>query len=203
MSQGLCSDVRLSFQQGTAILAAVMAAVALTLTPASADQAGEWANSMIKRDIADTDRAVRTTTTTRTTTRQARRSGRQTYTALARSEASPVRRSAPSITSGAGGSVRWVASSGCLNGTLRSVVSGLAASYGPLTVSSTCRSSGHNRRVGGAPRSLHLSGDAVDFRIHQNVSAAYASLRSNGSVGGLKHYGGGLFHIDTGARRSW
>jgi hypothetical protein len=28
-------------------------------------------------------------------------------------------------------------------------------------------------------------------------------LRSNGSVGGLKHYGGGLFHIDNGARRSW
>jgi hypothetical protein len=30
-----------------------------------------------------------------------------------------------------------------------------------------------------------------------------AYLRSSGMVGGLKHYGGGLFHIDTGARRSW
>ncbi len=102
-----------------------------------------------------------------------------------------------------GGSINWIASSGCLDGTLRSVINSLASNYGPLTVNSTCRSSGHNRRVGGAPKSLHLSGDAADFRIHSNVSAAYASLRSNGSVGGLKHYGGGLFHIDNGARRSW
>jgi hypothetical protein len=119
-----------------------------------------------------------------------------------RSSRSPSSEDRPSR-SLSGGSVNWIASSGCLNGTLRSVVSGLASNYGPVTVNSTCRSAGHNRRVGGAPRSLHLSGDAVDFRIHSNVSAAYASLRSNGSVGGLKHYGGGLFHIDTGSRRSW
>jgi hypothetical protein len=30
-----------------------------------------------------------------------------------------------------------------------------------------------------------------------------AFLRSHGSVGGLKHYGGGLFHIDSGPRRGW
>jgi hypothetical protein len=102
-----------------------------------------------------------------------------------------------------GGSINWLADSGCLNGTLRSIVASLASNYGPVTINSTCRSKSHNRSVGGAPKSYHLDGDAVDFRIHSNVSAAYASLRSNGSVGGLKHYGGGLFHIDTGPRRSW
>jgi hypothetical protein len=102
-----------------------------------------------------------------------------------------------------GGGVRWVASSGCLDGTLKAVVYQVAANYGPVTVNSTCRSKGHNRSVGGAPRSKHLSGDAVDFRVRGNIGAVYAYLKSTGSVGGLKHYGGGLFHIDNGDRRSW
>ncbi|MEQ1670405.1 MAG: D-Ala-D-Ala carboxypeptidase family metallohydrolase [Hyphomicrobium sp.] len=102
-----------------------------------------------------------------------------------------------------GGGVRWVASSGCLDGSLKAVVHQVAANYGPVTVNSTCRSKGHNRSVGGAPKSKHLSGDAVDFRVHGNVGAVYAYLKSSGSVGGLKHYGGGLFHIDNGDRRSW
>ncbi len=118
-----------------------------------------------------------------------------------KSDAEPAeRRSRRSLS---GGSVSWVADRGCLNGTLRSVIASLASDYGPVTVNSTCRSRSHNASVGGAPKSFHLGGDAVDFRIHSNVSAAYASLRGNGSVGGLKHYGGGLFHIDTGDRRSW
>ena len=39
----------------------------------------------------------------------------------------------------------------------------------------------------------------VVTRVHGNVRSALAYLR--GAVGGLKHYGGGLFHIDTGPRR--
>ena len=109
----------------------------------------------------------------------------------------------PARKSLSGGSVNWTASASCLDRTLRNIVVSLAASYGPVTVNSTCRSPGHNRSVGGAPKSKHLTGDAVDFRIHSNASAAYASLRNNGDVGGLKHYGGGLFHIDNGPRRSW
>ncbi|MDX2259571.1 MAG: D-Ala-D-Ala carboxypeptidase family metallohydrolase [Hyphomicrobiaceae bacterium] len=110
---------------------------------------------------------------------------------------------APETKSLSGGGVRWVASSGCLNGSLTSIVYQVAANFGPVTVSSTCRSKSRNRRVGGAPRSMHLSGNAVDFRVHANVRAAAAYLRSHSGVGGFKHYGGGLFHIDTGARRSW
>ena len=101
-----------------------------------------------------------------------------------------------------GGAVRWVASSSCLTDALHSVVASLA-SFGTVTVSSTCRSHSHNRRVGGAHKSHHLTGSAVDFRLRGNVRGAMAYLRSSGVVGGLKHYGGGLFHIDTGPRRSW
>lgn len=102
-----------------------------------------------------------------------------------------------------GGNVTWAASSGCLNGTLASIVQDVASQYGSLTVSSTCRSHGHNAAVGGAKKSQHLTGDAVDFRVHGNASGAMAYLRNHGSVGGFHHYGGGLFHIDTGPKRTW
>lgn len=105
--------------------------------------------------------------------------------------------------SGGGGGVTWAASSGCLNGTLRSIVQDVASQYGSLTVSSTCRDRGHNASVGGAKKSQHLTGDAADFRVHGNVSGAMAFLRNHGSVGGFHHYGGGLFHIDTGPKRTW
>jgi len=101
------------------------------------------------------------------------------------------------------GGVRWVASSGCLNAGLAAVIYQVAANFGPVTVSSTCRSKRHNARVRGARRSHHLSGDAADFRVRGNARAVHAFLRSSSSVGGLKHYGGGLFHIDSGARRTW
>ena len=100
-----------------------------------------------------------------------------------------------------GGGIRWVASSGCLNGSLRGVLSQVASRFGSVTVNSTCRSKSHNARVGGASRSMHLTGDAADFRINGNWGAAAGFIRS--LVGGFKHYGGGLFHIDTGSKRSW
>lgn len=102
-----------------------------------------------------------------------------------------------------GGGVSWTASSGCLDGNLKAIIYQVAANYGSLRVNSTCRSRGHNRAVGGAPRSKHLSGNAVDFRVFGNTRAVYAFLKRNSGVGGLKHYGGGLFHIDNGERRSW
>ncbi len=100
-----------------------------------------------------------------------------------------------------GGSIAWRANSGCLAGNLRNVIAAVAANYGPVTVNSTCRSRAHNRRVGGASKSWHLTGEAADLRVHGNVSAAASYMRS--AVGGFKHYGGGLFHIDNGAKRSF
>lgn len=101
-----------------------------------------------------------------------------------------------------GGGIRWAASSSCLNSQLSGVIASVASQYGSVTVSSTCRSHAHNASVGGAKKSYHLTGDAADFRVHGNWGAAYGYLKSAHS-GGLKHYGGGLFHIDTGPARSW
>lgn len=102
-----------------------------------------------------------------------------------------------------GGGVSWSASSACLVSTLRSVVNEIASTFGRVRVSSTCRGRRHNARVGGAKRSHHLTGNAVDFRVFGDVSGAIAYLRRHGSIGGVKHYGGGLIHADTGPRRSW
>lgn len=108
---------------------------------------------------------------------------------------------APS-TSLTGGGITWRASSSCLAGNLRSVLASLSVSYGSVTVNSTCRSARHNRRVGGARKSWHLTGNAADFRVHgANIRSVFAYLRS--IVGGLKHYGGGRFHIDNGPRRTF
>jgi len=100
-----------------------------------------------------------------------------------------------------GGAIRWVASSRCLNSHLRGVLAQVAARFGSVTVNSTCRSRSRNARVGGARRSMHLTGNAADFRVAGNRGAASSFIRS--LVGGFKHYGGGLFHIDTGPRRTW
>jgi len=102
-----------------------------------------------------------------------------------------------------GGGVRWMANSGCLNSTLRAVIHQVASTFGSVTVNSTCRNRRHNARVGGAHRSHHLNGNAVDFRVRGSNRAVYSFLRSHGSVGGIKLYRGGFFHIDVGSRRSW
>ncbi len=103
-----------------------------------------------------------------------------------------------------GGGVKWVANSGCLDSRLRAVIYQVANNFGPVTVNSTCRSRRHNARVGGARHSHHLSGNAVDFRVHgRGARGVHAFLRSHPSVGGLKFYRRGFFHIDTGSRRTW
>jgi hypothetical protein len=102
-----------------------------------------------------------------------------------------------------GGSIRWIASAGCLAPRLRAVLARVAANFGPVTVNSTCRSRRHNARVGGATRSYHLTGNAVDFRVRSNFRGVLSFLLRQRAVGGYKHYGRGVFHIDTGPRRTW
>lgn len=95
----------------------------------------------------------------------------------------------------------WAANPRCLNKKLKSSIEHVANNWGLVRVNSTCRSRKHNRRVGGSKHSYHLTGNAADIRIWGNVRAAARYLRK--VSGGYKHYGGGLFHIDTGPQRSW
>jgi uncharacterized protein YcbK (DUF882 family) len=133
--------------------------------------------------------------------RHADRRARGVRTASLGTDFAPAQSFERSLT---GARVTWVAKSGCLNGSLRAVIAQVANTFGPVTVTSTCRSRRHNSRVGGARHSHHLSGRAVDFRVRgASARAVYAFLRSHASVGGLKLYRRGFFHIDLGARRSW
>ncbi len=105
-----------------------------------------------------------------------------------------------SITGG-GARIKWAASSRCLPARLRKAINYVARNFGRVRVTSTCRSRRRNRRVGGASNSWHLKGRAADLRVFGNIGKAARYLR--GVAGGYKHYGGGLFHIDTGPKRSW
>lgn len=113
----------------------------------------------------------------------------------------PKKRRARNRVTGGSARVQWSASSRCVPGRLRAAISYVARNFGRVRVNSTCRSRRNNRRVGGASRSWHLKSRAADIRVFGNIRKTARYLRS--VVGGFKHYGGGLFHIDTGPRRSW
>jgi hypothetical protein len=148
----------------------------------------EWASVRITdSNVIDAERAVR---------------GRRGKRVASLGGGDPFIFDKPSVTGGGGG-ITWHAPSSCLDSRLVSVVGEVAANFGRVRVSSTCRSRRHNARVGGAHRSHHLRGNAVDFRVFGNVRQTAAFLRSHASLGGVKHYGGGLFHIDTGPHRRW
>ena len=121
---------------------------------------------------------------------------------LGREFFAPAPLSHPSLTEDA---IKWLptALTDCLAAPLRSVLAELAGAFGAITVRWTCRSKDVNARVGGAKRSYHLTGNAVDFNMTGNISAILAFLQAKKEVGGLKYYGGGAFHIDTGPRRTW
>lgn len=91
----------------------------------------------------------------------------------------------------------------CLPGNLTAVLADVSARFGTVSIQSTHRSYGRNRRAGGARQSLHLSCRAIDFRVKSRARGVMAYLRSRPEVGGLKVYRNGIIHIDNGSRRSW
>ena len=101
--------------------------------------------------------------------------------------------------------ITWHAPSACVPVALRKILAGVVAHFGPIAVTSTCRPTPLNKAVGGADHSYHLTGEAIDFRVPATAvpDAVYAHLAQTAGVGGLKHYGDGLFHIDNGPRRTW
>ncbi|WP_262300254.1 YcbK family protein [Microvirga sesbaniae] len=109
----------------------------------------------------------------------------------------------PSLVSQGTITLRASAPTRCIPGDLRDVVASVAETFGPVSIESTHRSSGRNRRAGGARHSLHLSCRAVDFRVRARARGVMAYLRAHPQVGGLKIYRNGIIHIDNGERRSW
>lgn len=89
---------------------------------------------------------------------------------------------------------------------LRGLLAQVRRHYGrPVIVTSGCRSYRHNRRIGGARKSMHLQCKAADIRV-SGVSKArlrrYVSgLRGRGGVGGYCR--SSSVHLDVGPRRSW
>ncbi len=194
----------LASARGLLVLAATsLAACALAPSAARAQDGSGWIDTLIAsggsaQTSSDTD-AQKPATRRRAAAARARPARVRETDTESKSEV----RSAALSGSLSGGGITWQASSGCVPGALRGVLAELVGTFGPITVTSTCRSGSQNRAAGGAGQSYHLSGQAVDFRVHGSTGSVYAYLSGNGSVGGLKHYGGGLFHIDTGPRRSW
>ncbi len=101
------------------------------------------------------------------------------------------------------GGISWNASGGCLPGVVKAALVKVAAAYGSITVNSTYRSPGHNRRVGGAGRSMHLQCRAADFRVNGGGGNVIGFLQKLPGLGGIKRYRSGFYHIDDGERRTW
>ena len=202
-----------SFQFGRLLSGIVVLAFSIALSVMGSDQAraedvGDWlAKSFGQKSV----QSGKSSTVSRNKSSGYSRLGGPSSESPRRSKSQGVRvaslgnsyvpKPTPRKSLSGGGGINWVANSGCLSSNLRGVIASVAANYGSVTVSSTCRSRSHNARVGGASKSHHLTGDAADFRVHGNWGAAAGFIRSHG--GGYKHYGGGLFHIDNGARRTW
>lgn len=79
----------------------------------------------------------------------------------------------------------------------------------PITITSGYRSPDHNRRVGGAPRSTHVSGKGADFRARditpKDLAAEIEKLVEEGRIplGGLKAYKTWVHYDIRGTRARW
>jgi uncharacterized protein YcbK (DUF882 family) len=176
----------------------------LTLIAGSAPVAAQdaWFDIILKagaaKAAAETERAPQPA-------RKVTRTARPARSTTGDADETPRRTAASESTSNSltGNAITWQASSNCVPSALRGVLNDVVANFGPVLVTSTCRGAAQNRAAGGAGNSYHLHGEAVDFRVRSGGGGVMAYLASKSSVGGMKHYGGGLYHIDTGPRRSW
>lgn len=76
--------------------------------------------------------------------------------------------------------------------------------FRPITVLSGYRTDGTNRSVGGASRSLHKEGRAVDVRIEGIPIKTLARIAKEVSIGGVGIYiKKNFLHLDTGGNRGW
>lgn len=72
----------------------------------------------------------------------------------------------------------------------------------PITITSGFRSPEHNKKIGGAVGSLHLSGMAADIQIVDFELVKFFNMLNVSWSGGLGLYDYHV-HVDIGARRRW
>ena len=78
----------------------------------------------------------------------------------------------------------------------------------PITITSGLRTVDHNREVGGAKNSYHLTGQAVDLVVLGRSASQVKKALDESWKGGLGHYPDkegrkGWTHLDIGPRRRW
>lgn len=96
-------------------------------------------------------------------------------------------------------------STSCFPPKLKEFINELRTRFGSVEINSGYRSRTHNRQVGGARRSQHMSCNAVDFSIPGVPRAEVklfltANFRGRAGVG---YYCNDRFHLDIGSVRQW
>jgi uncharacterized protein YcbK (DUF882 family) len=99
--------------------------------------------------------------------------------------------------------IDWNDTRWCVPPKLKYVLHKVARKYGPVSVHSTHRWPLENWRKGGKPKSYHLTCRAVDFSVRGDSQGVIYYLRGSRYVGGYSRYPQGIYHIDTGPRRTW
>jgi zinc D-Ala-D-Ala carboxypeptidase len=84
----------------------------------------------------------------------------------------------------------------------------LRTEFGPVVVISGHRSVAHNRAVGGAPRSYHLSikgrrGAAADIRCSRGTADDWADFLDRRGIPGLGRYDGHVHADNRAGRARW
>lgn len=98
------------------------------------------------------------------------------------------------------------AGSSGLHPKLKVVLSHISAHYGrPVQISSGCRSTSLNRRVGGRKASYHLRCMAADIRVPGVAERQLlAYVKRMPIVGGVGTYcNNSIVHVDVGPKRQW
>lgn len=98
--------------------------------------------------------------------------------------------------------VEYIDTKSCVPRRLKRVLNHTSRKFGKITVTSTKRDRGENRRKGGAKNSFHLKCKAADFTINANRKDVLKFLKNHDGVGGYSSYTR-HYHIDTGPRRTW
>jgi len=79
----------------------------------------------------------------------------------------------------------------------------------PMVIGSAYRTQDHNKRVGGAEKSLHLQGRAFDVSMRGRSDASVVSFIYYATKAGFTGFGMYLdrpspfIHLDTGSHRTW